>query len=135
MSFGQINYLPVVVAGLAFWLLGAIWYSPVLFGNAWMKALGKSKEQLAADTTPLNYVWALITSLLAAYAIARILVWSGGTDLYDSMIVGLLAGVCFAFSTILVNDRFEGRPWSLTIINGLYRVCGFTLAGAIIGMW
>lgn len=33
----SINYLAVVVAAMAVFGLGSLWYTPILFGNAWMK--------------------------------------------------------------------------------------------------
>jgi hypothetical protein len=131
----EVNYLAVLVAGVVYMIIGALWYSPVMFGNAWMKALGKSKEQVSADFTPLNYVWALLTALIASYGIARIWVWSGGTTLADGLMIGILAGVCFSFTSMWVNDAFEAKKRSLTIINVSYHIVGLTVAGAIIGVW
>jgi len=65
MEMGSVNFVSIIVAALAYMLLGALWYSPVLFGNAWMKGIGKTKEQVTADASPVNYVWALILSFIA----------------------------------------------------------------------
>jgi hypothetical protein len=46
LDFANINYLAVLVAALAAYFFGALWYSSVLFGNTWLRALGKSKEEL-----------------------------------------------------------------------------------------
>lgn len=42
----QINYLAVGAAALSTIVIGALWYSPLLFGKAWEKAHGFSAEQL-----------------------------------------------------------------------------------------
>ena len=130
-----INYWAVLVAGVAYMVLGAIWYTPALFGNAWLKAIGKTKEQVAAGFSPLNYLWALITSLVAAYGIARVLIWRGTHSLEGGIIVGLLAGVCFVMTSMGVNDIFENRSKGLTIMNVLYHLVGFVIIGIIIGVW
>ena len=130
-----LNYVAILVGGLAYWALGALWYSPALFGNAWLKAIGKTKEQALKDHTPLNYLWAFITSFIASYGIARILMWSGKTGWTGGLIVGLFCGVCFVMMAFWVNDAFEKRECGLTIMNGLYHVVGLIISGVIIGAW
>jgi len=135
MVTGTVNFLAVLVACVAYTVLGALWYSPVLFGNIWMKLIGKTKEQVTADFTPLNYLWALVTSFLAAYGIARILAWAGGATVSGGIKAGIVAGICFGFATMWVNDAFEARPKALTIINALFHLIGMVIAGIIIGAW
>jgi len=135
MEYGVINYWAVLVAGIVYMVIGALWYSPVLFGNAWMKGIGKTKEQIESDFSPVNYVVALIFSLIAAYGIARVMVWANGDSIGDGIIVALLAGICFVLPTMGVNDSFETRPRGLTFMNIFYHLVGFTAMGVIIGAW
>ncbi len=135
MEYTGINYWAVLVAGIAYMIVGALWYSPVLFGGAWMRGIGKSKEQIAKDFSPVNYFLALIFSLIAAYGIARIMFWSNGSSIADGITVSLLAGVCFVFPSMGVNDVFENRPRGLTFINIFYHIVGFVVMGIIIGAW
>ncbi len=37
MDMNSINWLAVFVAGISAFVLGGVWYSPALFGKAWMK--------------------------------------------------------------------------------------------------
>jgi hypothetical protein len=131
----SVNYLAVLVAGVAYMMLGSVWYSPILFGKAWMRGVGKTQEQVAADFKPINYVWAFICSLIICYGIARFMVWSGGDSIKDGVMVGLLAGISFVLATFWVNDTFETRNRGLTIINVLYHLVGLIIAGIIIGWW
>lgn len=50
MDFSNINYLAAGVAALASFALGALWYSPVLFGKTWQKDLGFTGEYLKEGT-------------------------------------------------------------------------------------
>jgi hypothetical protein len=129
------NWWAIIVAAVVYMALGAIWYSPSLFGNAWMKGIGKTKEQLKAGFSPLSYVWALVFSFLAAYGIARICVWVQRGTVWDGIVIGLLAGVCFVLASMGVNDVFERRPCRLTLINVVYHIVGFIIIGVIIGAW
>lgn len=135
MEMGSVNFLNIIVAAVAYMALGAIWYSPMLFGKAWMKGIGKTKEQLTANASPMNYILALVFSFIAAYGIARIMVWTNRGSISDGIVIGLLAGVCFVLASMGVNDLFEKRPTGLTVINVLYHIVGFIVIGVIIGAW
>ena len=135
MGIVTMNWWAIIVAAIVYMALGAVWYSPMLFGNAWMKGIGKTKEQLTAGLSPLSYVWALVLSFLAAYGIARICVWAQRGTVWDGIVVGLLAGTCFVLSSMGVNDIFEQRSRQLSFINVLYHIAGFILIGIIIGAW
>lgn len=129
----SMNYLAISVAAVAYMGLGALWFLPVLFGNAWLKGTGRTKEQAMADHSPLNYVIGIVTAFVSSYGIARIMYWTNGGEIADGIKIGLFVGICFAFMAILVNDSFENRPKGLTIINSLYHICGMVIAGVIIG--
>jgi len=135
MEVVTLNWWAVVVAAVAYWALGALWYSPALFAGAWLKGIGKTKEQLDAGFTPWVFVFALLFSFLAAYGIARIYVLIGLVSIWDGIVLGLLCGTCFVLPSMGVNDMFEQRPCQLSFLNILYHVAGFVVIGVIIGAW
>jgi hypothetical protein len=135
MQSTGVNYLAILVGGFVYFALGAIWYARPVFGNIWMKGIGKSEEQVKADYSILKLVWALIGSLIAAYGVARILSWTGPATATNGFLVGLMAGVCFVFAIMTMNDFMESRPRKLTEINILYHMIGLAAAGIIIGAW
>lgn len=129
------NYWAVLVAAVAYFVLGALWYSAPLFGRTWLNGVGKTEAQVKADFSPMNLVWTFIMNWLAAYGVARIFVWMRGEDVVDGIKIGLLTGVCFALATVMMHDVMEKRRCSLTIINGLYSVVGLIFVGIVIGLW
>ena len=130
-----VNYWAILVAGAAYFILGALWYSPVIFGKAWMQAVGKSKEQLQKGSSALKMIWAFIGSLVIAYGLARILSWTGSYSLTDAVVVSLLAAICFLVTVIGISDSMEVRPMKLYLINIFYNIIGFCIMGIIIGVW
>ena len=46
LSDVKINYVAVGVAAVVTIVIGALWYSPLLFGGLWAKAHGFSEERL-----------------------------------------------------------------------------------------
>lgn len=131
----SLNYWAVLVAGVVYFILGAIWYAGPVFGNAWMRAIGKSKEQVDADFSAMKLVWAFVGSLVIAYGIARVMDWSNGATYADGIVTGALAAVCFVGASSFINDRMESRSGMLFWINFLYSLIGFMIMGAIIGAW
>lgn len=87
----EVNMLGILLATLAGMLLGAIWYSPLLFGSAWMKCIGKSPETLGSTTVPM--LGSIIASLLTAIGIALLFSMIGPTDLRTALIAGVILGL------------------------------------------
>src|SRR6185503_21280424 len=69
----HINWLAVAVAAIASFVLGGIWYSPLLFGRAWMRLTGLSEAQLAAGNPAIIYGVSFVLSLMASAVFALFL--------------------------------------------------------------
>ncbi len=131
-----INWLAVLVAGISSFVVGGIWYSPGLFGNAWMMDNHLTTEDVKKGSKGKIFGWTLIFSLLMAVNLSMFLVDSPErkTDLAWGATAGFLAGI-WTFSAIAIHTLFELKTWRLILINGLYSVVSLTLMGAIIGIW
>ena len=133
--FSQVNWLAVLVAAVAFFLLGAIWYS-FLFRNAWIKAAGVNMndpngKKGVAGIMITSFITILVTTIGLALLINR--VGSGGWMTGCKM--GLLAGVCFCAMAICNSYLYEKRPLALHLINSFYNIVGCVIAGIIISVW
>jgi len=133
--FSQVNWLAVLVGALAYFFLGAIWYS-ALFRNAWIKATGVNMNDPNgrkgfAGILIASFVTVLITSIGLALIITRI----GPGNWLTGCKIGLIAGVCFSAATICNSYLYEKRPIALSTINSLYNIVGCALAGIIIAIW
>ena len=135
MQFGHVNFLSVVVSAAIYWILGALWYSKIIFGKLWMKNIGKTEEQVKEGFSYMAFIWSFIWSFVAAYGIARLMVWTGGHTVGDGILIGLLAGVCFVLAVMVINNLFERRPKSLLVINASYHTIALMIAGIVIGLW
>ncbi|NNK34276.1 MAG: DUF1761 domain-containing protein, partial [Xanthomonadales bacterium] len=49
------EWLPSLIAALSAFILGGLWYSPLLFGKAWQREAGLSDEQLARSNKLLTF--------------------------------------------------------------------------------
>ena len=133
--FNHINWFAILAAGLAYFFLGAIWYS-LLFGNKWQHynaALLASPDvkKGVGGTMLLSALLMIVCSLGLAVLIARLNIsgWMSGLKL------GLITGVCFAATAIHISYLYEKRPLGLHLINGLYNVAANVIAAIIIACW
>ncbi len=135
MPVVTMNYLAILVGAILSVAIGAIWYLPALFGKAWMAAIGRTKEQVDADFSPLKIVWAVIFGFVISYGLARLLVWSGKSTPLGGLEVGLLACISFVVTTTGVQLMFEGRPTKLNFIYALHHLVEFLAIGLLLGAW
>ena len=128
------NYLAVIVAAIAYWLLGAIWYG-VVFGEAWMALEHMTPEQARSMNPVLPYVITLVLNVLIAYALAQICIWRNADTLGRGASVGVLLWIGFVGPVTFTTYMYEMRPKELFAINQFYPLAGFVLMGAILGGW
>lgn len=128
----EVNYLAVVLAALSAFLLGGLWYSPLLFANKWTALTGQSEEKLKSGSMAMIFGGAFLLNLIAAYVFALFL---GPTpDLKFATSAGFAAGLCWVMTAFGLNYLFERRPFGLWLINGFYFTIQFTLFGLILGL-
>src|ERR1700733_8346706 len=133
MDFTHLNWLAVVAAALSAFVLGGIWYSRPLFGNAWMTDSNLTEDQIKSGNKGKIFGFTFIFSLIMAANLALFLSGSQ-TDVHRGIAIGFHTGL-FAFCVIAVHSLFGLRSWRHILINGLYSVVSLTLMGAIIGCW
>jgi len=131
----QVNWLAVLVAALAYFFLGAIWYS-ALFRNAWIKATGvNTNDPNARKGFAGIMIASFITIVITSVGLAMIITKIHSNGWITGCKIGLIAGVCFSAATICNSYLYEKRPIALSAINSLYNIVGCVLAGIIIAIW
>ncbi len=129
----EFNLWAVLTAALASFVLGGLWYSPMLFGKAWQRETGLSDEKLAGGNMALIFGVAFVLSLAAAFVFAMFL--GPRPPLALGLGAGASAGLFWVSSSFGINYLFERKPLSLFLVNGGYHALQFTLYGLILGLW
>jgi hypothetical protein len=132
----KINYLAVGVAGVLYWILGAVWYG--LFSQRFVALMRWTPEDLAriqAQGSARELALAFATSMLTAYALAHFLRSTGARSAAGGALTGLLLFVGFVLTTNLATVIFEGRPAGLYLINMGYNLVALLLMGALLAVW
>ncbi|HYC40303.1 MAG TPA: DUF1761 domain-containing protein [Chitinophagaceae bacterium] len=134
--FSNLNWLAIVVGGLAYFALGAIWYS-FIFKNAWIRLSGvnpndPNMKSGVAGVMLTSLVLMIVASLGVALFMGKM---EGPANWMTGAKTGLVAGVCFSFTAISIAYLYEKKPFGLHLINGVYNTLGSMLAGIIIAVW
>lgn len=132
----HLNHLAIIVSAIAYFMLGALWFSPALFGNRWIELSGiKDKMETLRKRVALPYIVTFIAEYITCYALACVMSAFHAETAVNGMITALLTGVGFIATTEAVGHVFEGRPLKLWFINHAYHVVGLVIAGAVLGAW
>jgi Protein of unknown function (DUF1761) len=129
----EINVWAVLAAGVSSMVLGGLWYSPALFGNAWMRASGMTEERARSAHMARVMGTAFVLSVLGAAVFAMFLGPRPAPGFATA--AGLSAGLCWVAGSFGINYLFEQRPLRLFAINGGYHTAQYTLIGLILGLW
>ncbi|MEX1364201.1 MAG: DUF1761 domain-containing protein [Nannocystaceae bacterium] len=132
MDPSQINVLAVGVAALSSFLIGGLWYSPILFAKAWMREAGLTEDELRANvarTFGIAFVMAVIIAVNLAFFLGP------DAGLGWGATAGALAGVGWVMPSIATTFAFERRSGMLILIDGGYHGVAYAVMGAIIGGW
>lgn len=128
----SVNWLAVLVAAIAAFAIGGLWYGPLL-GKAWMRASGITEEKARSANMPMIFGLAFVLELLAAIALAMFI--GPEADLRFGAFAGFMTGAFFVSTAFGVVYLFEQRPLALWAIDAGYQVVLFTVMGAILGAW
>ena len=134
MELGSINVLAVIVSGIAAMVVGLVWYSRVLFESAWLVEIGRTREEVAADS-PSKFLIGFLGALLEAYILAGLINIMGGASLPRAILVAIVLWASFVATTSAANFAFAGRSLRLWLIeNGNHLVTVLAMA-VILGLW
>ncbi|GLY51706.1 DUF1761 domain-containing protein [Lentzea sp. NBRC 102530] len=134
---GDLNWSAVVVATIAYFGLGVVWYAEYAFGRAYQRASGQDlsppeKRSAAAVAVPL------FTCFVITLATAMIGHASSTDTIMEGILLGLVVGIGVAVPVRMVTgsyDMTKPAPMTFAAIGAGYHIVGLTLAGAILGQW
>lgn len=129
----SLDLLAIPTAGLVSGALGGLWYSPKMFGPAWMAALGKSEAELQLGGGAM--AGSIVSCLVAAAAVEFLVTACGVDTALGGAGIGALLGVGVVAMTMLSDSLFSGWGWKLYFIQVGYRATYLVIMGAICGGW
>jgi hypothetical protein len=132
-AFQSLNWLAIIVAAISAFLLGGLWYSPLLFAKRWMKETGITEEDTKNTNMIKLFGLAFLLSLIASFFLAMFIGPKAGAGF--GALAGFMAGFGWVFTFIGISYLFESRTLVHFLINATYSVLSLTIMGFIIGIW
>ena len=126
---GEINLLAVILGAVAFFVVGAIWYT-ALFGKAWQREVGLSEEQMKSANMPLIFglcfLFELLISLMLGHNIART-----NPQPHVIMMMAVGFGAAIMAPAIGINYLYQRKSGKLFAIDAGHFIVGMAAMGAV----
>lgn len=126
----ELNYLAILLSALSTFLIGGLWYSPALFGKAWMKENGFKEEDMKDANMVKIFGLAFVLALISAINLAMFM--GPEKDVSMGAAYGFAAGFGWVATFVGTHYLFERKSFKLFLINAGYSVVALTVMGVII---
>ncbi|HXH39972.1 MAG TPA: DUF1761 domain-containing protein [Thermoanaerobaculia bacterium] len=136
MPFPHVNYLAVLVSGVAIFMLGGLWYS-VIFKKPWIALMGIPEEKMkeGSGAMPGLLFMALLCGMAISYILAIVINHFPPYTCLRGAMVGTLMWIGFAAPTSFATAIFSMTKKPLWLINSAYNLVSFIVAGMILSVW
>ena len=116
---GHVNYLAVLVAAVAAFVLGWLWYSPLLFFRPWMRLRGLDPEAAMknAKLPGGKLVIEFARCFVLACVIARLMGLLGVTSWLIAIHSGFMLWIGFPLILLTGSVLWDNVPWKVAAIH------------------
>lgn len=128
------NWLVVVVAALASFMLGWIWYGP-LFSKPWASGMGYDTSNSDMKMPPLNLVLSYLMSFFMAMALSAIMAAGSVAGAGAALQMAFLLWLGIVATTYTLNQIYDSRPWRVWAVNVGYHLASMLLIALILAVW
>lgn len=132
--FGELNWLAILVATLAWFAFSAIWYSLPPLSKAWASA---ARVDTTGDGPPLAllFIPTLIGYFVTTIVIALLVRGIGAETVSDGVVLGVVLGIGFGMVGALVSQVYENKGSSYFLINGINAIVAYAIVAVIVTVW
>lgn len=130
----DVNIVGVLMAAVATFLIGMIWYSPILFAKSWVVLNGHTPEKLAAmkKDAARMYGISFLAYLVLAVGIGAVV--HGGPAI-DGTWKAIHLWAFIVMPVSLTAHVFSDRRFGAWLIDAMYQCVYFAAMGAILSRW
>lgn len=125
-------FLPALVAGIAAFLFGAVWYT--LFSKPWMawSRIGPDQMKAGKMTYGVNMALGFVSFVVKAYVFALFVVATGSYELATALPLAALVWFGFRATEGLGVVIWEMKTWKLYWLNAAHDLVSFLIMGAVL---
>lgn len=132
-----INYFAVLLAAVASYAVGAVWYSPIGFGKPWRKLMGLTAEDMRKMplTAPQAMILGFLFTLVTAYVMEHLMVLVGVTMMPEALTLGFWLWLGFATPVLSYSWVYEGKSVKLFFLNAAHLFIALEVMAFVLGLW
>lgn len=119
----DVNWISISIAAVVNMTIGGLWYSPVLFGEVWIKLMGFSQKQIdeaKSKGMAKSYGIMAVFSVVMAFVLAQLIGNMGLFGLQNALSLGFTVWLGFIATTKANDVIFGKKPVKLYIIDAGY---------------
>ncbi|MDN4483122.1 DUF1761 domain-containing protein [Demequina lignilytica] len=128
----HIEWLAVILATIATFVVGFAWYHPRTLGPLWMRLVGLTEEEVRT-APPLRFVATGVVAFVTAIVLNVLMVELSVLSVGGGALFGAFLAFVMRAGSHVIHHGFELRPHTLTLVNGGHDIVALAVAGAIIG--
>lgn len=133
MDISQVNFLAVFVAALSSFVIGGVWYSPIMFAKPWMEENGFTEEELKKSSMAKIFGVSFVLSFIIALNLAMF--FGGQVDFVMGLTYGAFTGIGWVAMSFGTSYLFERKSLKLYLINAGNHAVTYIVMGGILGAW
>ena len=131
-----INIWSILVASIVSFIIGAVWYSPAVFGKQWMTLTNTgpiSPEQVKGmwKLYVVQFLLFVVTTCILAFGLVATQI----TSALDGAALGLFVWIGFYATTSIGSMLWERKSWKFILIATGAALINLIVSGAILGGW
>ena len=127
----SMNYLAILVASIIGYIIGALWYSPLLFSKSWVKLSKNKSPEMKAST----YILGFLSILIFNFVLSIIISYTGASTFVEGMKMGALLWIGFIATTLFGGVIYEKMPMKLFWITSIQYLIAMLIASGILAIW
>ena len=130
-ALGELNWLAVLVATVAWFIWSAIWYSIPPISKPWQRAVGIEPSQ-SGTPLPTILVATAVLYFITTVVIALLVEATGAQDAADGIALGVALGVGFGAVSSLISQLYEQKGSAYWVINGINAVVAWSIVAVVL---
>jgi len=134
----QVNYLAILTSAVVFFVIGSLWYSPLLMSTLWGEEL--KRNQVTPKMPMKHELWGkmlltFIANIIASFAMAYLVIMTESTTWQAGLQLGVIVSIGFAATTLAANFVWQSRTFKLFLIDVGYPILGIVASAMILSIW
>ena len=129
----EMNYLAILAGAVAFWILGALWYSPALFSKSWQNEVGLSDDDIKGGNMIMIFGGSFVLMFFMSVALYFVIASHPAEEINftHGMFHGALLATLVAAASMGINYLYQRKSLKLFAIDALYQILGLALCGGV----